>query len=222
MNSMNQQSKGYKYIFSAIINFTLLLLILSYNTSCTKNKNSLLILNNTCNNLENPLNITSQTPKFGWQLQSHNNDIMQSAYQIELYTDESGKNEMIWDSEKIKSDQCQGVKPSMSESLKPGAKYQWRVRVWDDNDRVSRWSDLNSFRLPPDDIESGANWIGAIRPEDSNIPEGRTYHGLSINSETGKKWQETNPLSKRSIYLRKEFSDNKKIKIGRASCRERV
>ncbi len=209
---MNQQSKGYKYIFSAIINFTLLLLILSYNTSCTKNKNSLLILNNTCNNLENPLNITSQTPKFGWQLQSHNNDIMQSAYQIELYTDESGKNEMIWDSEKIKSDQCQGVKPSMSESLKPGAKYQWRVRVWDDNDRVSRWSDLNSFRLPPDDIESGANWIGAIRPEDSNIPEGRTYHGLSINSETGKKWQETNPLSKRSIYLRKEFSDNKKIK----------
>ncbi|MDD4698097.1 MAG: hypothetical protein PHR52_11250, partial [Fermentimonas sp.] len=150
--------------------------------------------------------------QFGWQLQSDNNDIKQTAYQIEIYCDISAYNEKIWDSEKVLSSQSQGIKTNIENVIKAGVKYQWRVRVWDNNDRISDWSELYSFRLPPDNIDSNADWIGAIRHENSNIPEGRTYHGLSINSETGKKWQESHPLSKRSIYLRKEFNNNKRIK----------
>ena len=67
------------------------------------------------------------------------------------------------------------------------------------------------FSLSTENIENNANWIGAIRRENSNIPTGRTYHGLSISSEA-EKWQETHPLSKRSIYLRREFNNDKKVK----------
>ena len=72
-------------------------------------------------------------------------------------------------------------------------------------------NEFSSFRTPPENIDLNVNWIGAIRHEESNIPEGRTYHGLSIDSETGKKWQDTHPLSKRSLMLRKEFTTDKKI-----------
>jgi hypothetical protein len=150
--------------------------------------------------------------QFGWQLQSNKNDIQQTAYQIEIYSHKSADNEKIWDSEKVFSSQSQGIKTNIENVIKPGIKYQWRVRVWDNKDRRSRWSELRSFRLQPYNIDINASWIGAIRREDSNIPEGRTYHGLSINSETGKKWQATNPLSKRSIYLRKEFTNDKIIR----------
>ena len=208
----NMQAKGFKFIIYRNIFFTLFLITLSQISSCTSNRDSLKVINNSSGNAINTIIVGSNTPYFGWQLQSNNNDIKQTAYQIEIYSDISAYNEKIWDSEKVLSSQSQGIKTNIENVIKPGVKYQWRVRVWDNNDRISDWSELYSFRLPPDNIDNNANWIGAIRRETSNIPEGRTYHGLSINSETGKKWQESHPLSKRSIYLRKEFNNNKRIK----------
>jgi hypothetical protein len=55
-------------------------------------------------------------------------------------------------------------------------------------------------------------WIGAINKIDANIPEGRNYHALALSPEAAKKWKETNPLSRRSIYLRKSFRTNGKVK----------
>lgn len=202
-----------KYNFSNRLNRILrcisfiLLFLLSELSIIAQNDNSIIIINNSNYSVNN-----SKALYFGWQLQSNNNDIKQTAYQIEIYSDISAYNEKIWDSEKVLSSQSQGIKSNIENVIKPGVKYQWRVRVWDNNDRISDWSELYSFRLPPDNIDNNADWIGAIRRETSNIPEGRTYHGLSINSETGKKWQETHPLSKRSIYLRREFNNDKKVK----------
>ncbi|HLW10784.1 MAG TPA: glycoside hydrolase family 78 protein [Fermentimonas sp.] len=159
----------------------------------------------------NLVTTSSYTFNFGWQILSDKNDIHQTAYQIELYS-ELSPDKKIWDSGKVISNQSQGVKPEFDKLVKPGIKYQWRVRVWDNNDNVSNWSEMCYFRYPPKNIENNANWIGAIRRENSNIPTGRTYHGLSISSEAGKKWQETHPLSKRSIYLRREFNNDKKVK----------
>ena len=97
--------------------------------------------------------MSSQTPSFGWQLMSvENNDVQQSAYAI-----------------------------------------------------------ATSF-LSPSNIESKARWIGAIKKKDSHIPEGRNYHALAVASEEAKKWQQTHPLSKRSIYLRKPFETHGKVK----------
>lgn len=157
----------------------------------------------------NPTIVSTETPRFGWQLISAEKNVKQSAFSIEI-TDSNRKK--IWSSGKVKSDRSQQVIYTGKRKLKSGEKYFWRVKVWDGKNKPSEWSEKNYFRIAPNDIAHQANWIGAIRKEDSNIPEGRTYHGLSISSEAGQKWQQTNPLSKRSIYLRKEFSPDKTVK----------
>lgn len=201
-----------KYFLPRIIVFTSLFIFLSYNLANANYGNALRVINISVDNVQNPSAIISHSPDFSWQLQSDENDILQSAYQIEIYSDLSGKQEKIWDSHKFISNQSHGLTLYIGNLLQSGTKYQWRVRVWDNKDRESEWSEMSNFRLAPTDIENKTQWIGAIRREDSNIPEGRNYHGLALSSEDGKKWQETHPLSKRSIYLRKEFSNNKKIK----------
>src|SRR5690554_7837369 len=60
--------------------------------------------------------------------------------------------------------------------------------------------------------EDGIKWIGAISRADSKIPEGRVYHTPAISEEMKKQWEDTDPLSKRSIYLRREFTATKSIK----------
>ncbi len=167
-----QQTKKNNFTLSRIILFTIFSLILSNISGCANNSRSFIVINNSPGNIISPLIINTKTPDFGWQIQSDNNDIAQSAYQIEIYSDLSGRNEKIWDSGKVLSNQSQEIRPNFSKDLKTGIRYQWRVRVWDNNDRVSSWSELTSFRIQPDDIESNANWISAIRREDSNIPEG--------------------------------------------------
>jgi len=119
--------------------------------------------------------------------------------------------EKIWDSGKVISDRSQQVRYDNAEKLEPGREYQWRVKVWDQKGNESEWSEMNRFRTAPAAIEKNARWIGAIRREDSNIPQGRNYHALSVSSEAGQQWQKTHPLSKRSIYLRKDFSTSKVI-----------
>lgn len=65
--------------------------------------------------------------------------------------------------------------------------------------------------MAPYDIEANVKWIGAITKKETNLPEGRNYHTLAISAEDSKRWLETNPLSKRNIYLRKGFLLNKPI-----------
>lgn len=193
---------------SKILCLTFFLFAILLIQNCKSSNYSLILAINPRANL---VTTSSYTFNFGWQILSDKNDIHQTAYQIELYS-ELSPDKKIWDSGKVISNQSQGVKPEFDKLVKPGIKYQWRVRVWDNNDNVSNWSEMCYFRYPPKNIENNANWIGAIRRENSNIPTGRTYHGLSISSEAGKKWQETHPLSKRSIYLRREFNNDKKVK----------
>lgn len=165
----------------------------------------------TCEYQKYPISVASPTPQFGWQFVSDEKDLVQTAYAIEIFSYVNGNQKMIWESGKVKSNKSQLVRLQNKGILKYGCKYSWRVKVWDNKGRTSEWSEVNYFRMAPNDIESGAYWIGAIDIKDSNIPTGRNYHGLSITSEEGLKWQQTDSLSKRSICLRKEFSSIKEI-----------
>jgi alpha-L-rhamnosidase len=159
----------------------------------------------------NPILITTATPLFGWEIQSDETNIVQEAYAIELYTKENGRLKKVWDSGKVISDRSRQIGYDNTEELEPGKEYQWRVKVWDHKGNMSGWSEMNKFRTAPAAIEKNAHWIGAIRREEANIPQGRNYHALSVSSEAGRQWQETHPLSKRSIYLRRNFSTGKEI-----------
>ena len=61
-------------------------------------------------------------------------------------------------------------------------------------------------------VSDDVQWIGAISREDSNLPKGRVYHTPALDVAERDKWKNTDPLSKRSIYLRKEFTTTKRIK----------
>ena len=61
------------------------------------------------------------------------------------------------------------------------------------------------------DYFGGADWIGAISREDAHIPEGRHYTG-SVLKETKEAWAQADPLSRRSIILRRHFKPLRPIK----------
>src|SRR5690554_3801642 len=191
-----------------------LLLACCYSACSVDRTNGLIITKVTCDYRQNPLLVATETPRFGWQVQAgkKNKGDLQSAYAIEVYTEVEGKEVKIWDTGKVSSGHSQGVPYTGEEMLLPAKAYRWRVKVWDSSDRASRWSEYGTFRIAPADLATTAKWIGAIDIKDANIPEGRSYHGLSISSEAGQRWQQTHPLSKQSIYLRKEVPVNKKVK----------
>jgi hypothetical protein len=201
----------YKHLRAKIILFTLLFISLLCFSGNVFSGEALTVKSIKVDNIINPMALTSNSPGFSWQIQSDEKNVLQKAYEVEFHLDVAGTNKIIWTSGKIESEQSQNVKLGYINELKRGIKYQWKARVWDNRGRVSEWSEMGDFRLAPSNIENNAHWIGAIRREDSNIPEGRNYHGLALNSEEGKKWQETHSLSNSSIYLRKEFLSNKKI-----------
>ena len=56
-----------------------------------------------------------------------------------------------------------------------------------------------------------AQWIGAITRKDGKIPEGRLCSG-NVIKETKAAWDKANPLSRRSIVLRRSFKPYKTVK----------
>ena len=56
-----------------------------------------------------------------------------------------------------------------------------------------------------------AQWIGAITRKDAKIPEGRLCSG-NVIKETKAEWDKADPLSRRSIILRRSFKPYKTVK----------
>ena len=56
-----------------------------------------------------------------------------------------------------------------------------------------------------------AKWIGAITKADAKTPEGRHYTG-NVLKETKAEWDQADPLSRRSIILRRSFWPYKTVK----------
>lgn len=211
MPLLNLLTISHKFLKPGVLITLLISMICTHDTVYGNNPHQFRIINPTCDYQQEPL-LVSAKPRFGWKLQSEKQDVSQSAYTIEVYTHVNGKEVKIWDSGKVQSNLNQRVQYNGSQMLEPGTAYLWRVKVWDSDNNASAWSEMHRFRMAPSDIGLDAKWIGAIDRKDAHIPEGRNYHGLSISSEAGKKWQDTHPLSRRSIYLRKDFPVSKKIK----------
>ena len=98
-----------------------------------------------CDYQTTPLAVDSQTPCFGWQLAAKWRSTMQSAYEIEVI---DCNDVPIWHSGKVDSEESQQIAYAGS-PLAPMQTYCWRVRVWDEHDRASRWSDYTTFTTAP-------------------------------------------------------------------------
>ena len=131
---------------------------------CTLNNYAQLKVENLLTeNRTNPIGIDVTQPRFSWQLMSDKKNTMQTAYEIKLL---NGK-QNIWNSGKINSDSSVHV-AYKGNALQSGVQYQWQVRVWDNNNDASVWSESASFQMALLNLSDWkAKWIEPGYTEDS-------------------------------------------------------
>jgi len=122
----------------------------------------------TCENLINPLGIDEKQPRFGWSMTSAQQNQFQSAYEI-LVSDNSSKLEKlqgtVWSSGKVINNQQLQI-PYQGKELLPQTRYFWRVRVYDQDNKVSGWSKINWFETGMQGTENWtAKWISDGRQQ---------------------------------------------------------
>lgn len=128
-----------------------------------------------CENRVNPLGIDTHKPRLSWMAEAAEpgvRGLMQSAYQIQAASSlsqlRSGKAD-LWDSGKVASDQSIQI-PYRGRPLASRELAWWRARVWDQDERISDWSETAQWSmglLDPADWEG--KWVGL--DHDGETPE---------------------------------------------------
>src|SRR3954464_12784484 len=106
----------------------------------------------TCEMTENPLAVQNQ-PRLSWQLVSKESDASQIGYQVLVASSEEKlKNDYgdIWNSGRVNSDKNLHI-PYGGNPLKNEAKYFWKVKVWNQEGKISKWSETAFFRIAPNE-----------------------------------------------------------------------
>jgi len=169
----------------------------------------------TCGMTENPLAVIQNQPRFSWQLIAKESNASQIGYQILVSSSEEKlkKDEGdIWNSLRVNSNKNLHIVYGGS-PLKPETKYFWKVKVWNQEGEISKWSKTAFFRMAPNESDLKPIWIGAITKADSHLPEGRNFHSATYKREKKDAIiNASDSLSRRSIMLRKPFNISKEIK----------
>ena len=117
-------------------------------------------------NTFNPIGLGVATPRFSWVIEATKRNSSQSAYEIKVT---EGK-KPVWSTEKVSSNQSVMIEYA-GPKLQSNTKYNWQVRVWDNEGNVSEWSTSNNFQtafLSVTDWQ--AKWIVPGFVEASNRP----------------------------------------------------
>ncbi|WP_372772529.1 family 78 glycoside hydrolase catalytic domain [Mangrovibacterium sp.] len=165
---------------------TLFLLSLTVIFSCSSNREHLRISDCLVEGCSGPSAlIETKQPQLSWKIDSDFNGTNQAVYQI-LVSDrfENLEKGNVWNSDKVESRRSQLISYAGSK-LKPGTRYFWKVKVWDENGNGSPWSDVSSFQfgLPETAEWDGAKWIGFDEfPAEKRLVEGISGYGdASLN-----------------------------------------
>jgi alpha-L-rhamnosidase len=125
---------------------------------------SLRVVDLRCEYFPNPLGIDRPNPRLSWRLETSRRGARQTAYQVLVSSSENdlGKNKAnLWDSGKVNSDRSVFVRYG-GRKLGSGERAWWKVRIWDEHDRVSEdstntWWEMGLLRR----TDWQAQWIGA-------------------------------------------------------------
>lgn len=111
---------------------------------------------------ENPIGLDEQHPRFGWRIESDQDDVMQTSYRIMVAptkTDLDKAENLVWDSGVVSSDQSTFV-PYAGSQLESRKDYYWKVLITT-NKGDSLWSDAAQWSMALlDDGDWQAQWIG--------------------------------------------------------------
>lgn len=112
-----------------------------------------------CEMLESPLAIDNTSPHFSWKMSAKQNGSASTSYQILVATEKDKLSEGeadLWNTGKVADAASVGIayggKPLASRSLA-----YWKVRVWNQDDEASDWSQPASFGVG---LLSDCDWAG--------------------------------------------------------------
>lgn len=116
--------------------------------------------------------VKDPSPEFGWNVPQA--AVSQSAYQVLVSSSlDNIKNNKgdVWNSGSVRGSNSSNVS-FKGNKLVPGKKYYWKVRIWDENNRLSRYSKSQIFQVSsPDDELTTANYYQIERIKPTKIVE---------------------------------------------------
>ena len=181
-----------------------------------------------CEYLADPLGIDAMRPRLSWVVSSSLRGDRQTAYRVlvasspELLARGEGD---LWDSGKTASGRSIQVEYG-GKPLAGLAKCYWKVRVWDADDRPSRWSEPARWSMGPlcEEDWGGAEWIAA-RDEETWRNEWAEHKRCDVENREPNTWpwfvgtgrtiwdlyENASPRYDPSPLMRKEFSVGRKV-----------
>ncbi len=134
----------------------------------------------TCEYLRNPLGLDVRQPRLSWKVKAAQRGARQTAYQIvvaearaivEAGPAGQAEDGLSWDSGKVMSDTSAHV-PYAGTAPQGRQRLYWRVRIWDENDAVSEWSETAFWEMGlPDGAGWQADWITPDWDEEASRPQ---------------------------------------------------
>lgn len=116
----------------------------------------------TCEHKVNPSGLTILQPRLSWKLTSKERNVNQNAYQIQVAStpDFNAKN-LVWDANVPSSESI--LQDYKGKPLQSGLTYFWRVKVWDNKNKISAWSKSSKWTMGLlNQNEWKAQWIEPV------------------------------------------------------------
>lgn len=159
-----------------------------------------------CELLDAPLAIDNTTPHFSWKMTAPKNGMASTAYQILVATSTDKLNEEqadLWNSGKVSCDASQGIvyqgKPLASRSMAC-----WKVRVWNQDDIASSWSQPTTFgigMLSAQDWAENARFIGVEQADEKSQSAPLLRKSFTYEKQDGQALLYVNSLGYHEAYL---------------------
>ncbi|WP_417444152.1 family 78 glycoside hydrolase catalytic domain [Joostella sp.] len=150
---------------------------------------------------KNPLGFYNPEPTFSWKLPVSENIKKQSAYQVVVASrkDNLPNQGDLWDSGKQDTDTSNWIK-YQGKALESRQKVYWQVRFWNQDGKVSQWSEVNSFELGLlNNSDWKAQWIGLDTAKDSIKGKGGTL--IHKPQYLRKKFKLSNDVVSARLYI---------------------
>ncbi|MDD4645139.1 MAG: family 78 glycoside hydrolase catalytic domain, partial [Bacteroidales bacterium] len=135
----------------------------------------------------NPVGVDVLQPRFSWKIKANVRNIKQIAYEIRVgqHPDKLKNGDpLLWTSKKVQTDESNQI-VYQGPALKPGQKYYWTVRIWDNQNHITDWSATAFWETG---LLNASNW--------------KAYWIESVITDTLK--EAVSPLIRKTFKLKKE------------------